>query len=108
MIELKDLISLLGLLVANGIALAGVFTKLNIKISEIYRDVLSMKAELEEHKNSNRMDLKEFKETILRDKVESKSDHNKIVVTLSEIATSIADLRVDIAKISTRQNIKNK
>lgn len=108
MIELKDLISLLGLLVANGIALAGVFTKLNIKISEIYRDVLAMKADLEEHKNSNRIDLKEFKETILRDKVESKSDHNKIVATLSEIATSIADLRVDIAKINTRQNIKNK
>ena len=61
-----------------------------------------------EHKNSNRIDLKEFKETILRDKVESKSDHNKIVATLSEIATSIADLRVDIAKISTTQNIKNK
>ena len=45
MIELKDLISILGLLIANGIALAGVFTKLNIKITEIYRDVVSVKAD---------------------------------------------------------------
>ena len=108
MIELKDMISLLGLLIANGIALAGVFTKLNIKITEIYRDVVSVKADLEEHKNNNKLDLKEFKETILRDKVESKSDHDKIVIALSEIATSISDLRVDIAKISTRQDIKKK
>ena len=108
MIELKDLISILGLLIANGIALAGVFTKLNIKITEIYRDVVSVKADLEEHKNNNKFDLKEFKEAILRDKVETKSDHDKIVATLLEIATSIADVRVDIAKISTAQNIKKK
>ena len=91
-------VSVIGLLVTNGAALAAVFTNLNIKIAENATDILSIKNDIEEHKAKNKDDLKELKDAILRDKVDNREDHSKIVADLALINKNIADLRVDIIK----------
>ena len=104
--ELKDLIAILGILLANGAALATAFTKLNIKIAGLSRDYISLKADVEEYKVSSKSDLKEFKEIVLRDKIDNKEDHQRIVSELGVVNKSISDMRVDIIKAIQEKNKK--
>ena len=48
-IGLGDLVSMLGIILVNGVALASSFTKLNIRISENSKDT-----NIEEHKKTNK------------------------------------------------------
>jgi len=98
MIDLKDIISLLGILIVNGIAIATAFTKLNIKIAENSKDILAIRADIEEHKVNNKVDLKEFKEVVLRDRLENKEDHQRVIDSISKLADLVSDLRVEIFK----------
>ena len=98
MIEIDNLIALISLIVANGLAIGGVFLRLNIKIASLSRDYISLKNDIEEHKLSTKSDLKEFKDIVLRDKVDNRDDHQRMVNELNSINKSISDMRVDVIK----------
>ena len=98
MIEIDNLIALISLIVANGLAIGGVFLRLNIKIASLSGDYISLKNDIEEHKISTKSDLKEFKDIVLRDKVDNRDDHQRMVNELNSINKSISDMRVDVIK----------
>lgn len=103
MLEASQIISLSALIITNAAALIAVFVKLNVKIAEIAKDYISIKSDFEEHKLKNKEDIMELKQIALRDRIDNKDDHQRIVDELNHVNKSISDLRVDIIKA-----IKNK
>jgi hypothetical protein len=97
-IEPGLLISVITIIVGNGVALAGIFINLNVKIAEGARDNLALKLDLEEHKMKNKDDIKELKEIIMRDKADNRDDHKAIIAEVSSLAKNLADFKVEIIK----------
>ena len=106
MLELREIIALLGVLIANGIALATSFTRLNIRIAEVTRDQLALKAKFEDHVGDNKEDIREVKTIAANDRVENRADHADIVRELAVVNKNISDLRVDIVKTFIKKNDK--
>jgi len=106
MLELREIIALLGVLMANGIALATAFTKLNIRIAEVVRDQLALKAKFEDHAGDNKDDIREIKAIASNDRNENRADHADIVRELAVVNKNISDLRVDIVKTFIKKNDK--
>ena len=107
-LNISDLISLFGLIIVNGISLAGVFTKLNIRISENSKDILAIRSDMEEHKTINRSELNDFRLSMSAERLENKSELDKISIAISNVISSISDLRVDIAKLTMRNEYNDK
>lgn len=104
MIELKDIITILSILLANGIALATAFTRLNIRIAEIAQDQNSLRAKIDEHTYHNRVDLKEIKEAAGKDRDTSRIDYMNVMKEIASLNKNVSDLRVDIVK--AMKNVK--
>ena len=96
--DIQDILAFASLILVNGVTIATAFTRLNIRIAETQRDVLSIKADLDEHKSSNKCDIKDIKESVLRDSIENKKDHQRVVDSVSTLANSINDMKVEIVK----------
>lgn len=96
MIELADMISVLGAVIANGIVIAAAYTKLNIRIAEVNKDMLSLRAEMQEHKQQNKEDLKETKQIATEEKRANKEDHQLIVAEISKLSDAVYAFKLDI------------
>ena len=96
MIELADMIAVLGAVIANGIVIAASFTRLNIRITEVNRDMLSLRAEMQEHKQQNKEDLKETKQIAIEEKRANKEDHQVIVAEISKLSDAMYTFKLDI------------
>ena len=107
-IGLGDLVSMLGIILVNGVALASSFTKLNIRISENSKDILAIQTDIEEHKRTNKSDLQDFRTVITAERLENKNELDKISIAISNVISSISDLRVDIAKLTMRNEYSDK
>ena len=107
-IGLGDLVSMLGIILVNGVALASSFTKLNIRISENSKDILAIQTDIEEHKRTNKSDLHDFRTVITAERLENKNELDKISIAISNVISSISDLRVDIAKLTMRNEYSDK
>lgn len=83
----------------------GAYIKLNIKITEISKDIMVQKRELEEHKISNKDSFDEMKILFKEYKGENKSDHISMKDDLSDINKNINDFKLDVLQIL---NVKNK
>jgi hypothetical protein len=46
----------------------------------------------------NKLEIKEIKDMMQSDKMDNREDHLRILETLNKLSSSIADLRVDLAK----------
>lgn len=77
----------------------GAYIKLNIKITEISKDIMAQKKELEEHKISNKDSFDEIKTLFKEYKEENRSDHISMKSDLSEINNSINNFKFDVFKI---------
>lgn len=107
-IGLGDLVSMLGIILVNGVALASSFTKLNIRISENSKDILAIQTDIEEHKKTNKSELQDFRTAMTAERLENKSELDKISIAISNVISSISDLRVDIAKLTMRNEYSDK
>jgi len=96
MIELADMIAILSAVIANGIVIAAAYTKLNIRITEVNRDMLSFRAEMQEHKIQNKEDLKETKAIAIEEKRANKEDHQIIVSEISKLSEAVYSVKLDI------------
>jgi hypothetical protein len=98
LMETKDLITLGVLLVTWLGGLATIYTNFNVRIAEIIKDVLAIRRDMEDHKMVNKLEIKEIKDMMQSDKMDNREDHLRILETLNKLSSSIADLRVDLAK----------
>ena len=102
LMETKDVITLVVLLLTWGAGLATIYTNFNVRITEIIKDVLAIKKDIEEHKIVNKTEVKELKDMMQSDRMDNREDYLRILETLNKLSASIADLRVDLAK-NTKQ-----
>ena len=87
---------IVGIALVNIGGLLTVFTNLNVKITETAKDILSLRNDMEEHKNKNRDDIREIKEIVYRDRNENREDHSALMSEIGTIAKNISDLKTDL------------
>ena len=87
---------IVGIALVNIGGLLTVFTNLNVKITETAKDILSLRNDMEEHKNKNRDDIREIKEIVYRDRKENREDHSSLMIEIGAIAKNISDLKTDL------------
>lgn len=92
----SEIIMIVGIALVNIGGLLTVFTNLNVKITETAKDILSLRNDMEEHKNKNRDDIREIKEIVYRDRNENREDHNSLMMEIGAIAKNISDLKTDL------------
>ena len=92
----SEIIMIVGIALVNIGGLLTVFTNLNVKITETAKDILSLRNDVEEHKNKNRDDIREIKEIVYRDRNENREDHNSLMREIGAIAKNISDLKTDL------------
>lgn len=96
--SIQDVFAFASLLLVNGVTIATAFTRLNIKIAETQKDVLAIKADIDEHKSTNKDDIKDIKESVLRDSIENKKDHQRVVDSVSALSDVINDMKIEIVR----------
>ena len=94
-IGLGDLVSMLGIILVNGVALASSFTKLNIRISENSKDILAIQTDIEEHKRTNKCDLQDFRTAMTAERLENKNELDKISIELAEFYNLSLDVKLN-------------
>lgn len=92
----SEIIMIIGIALVNIGGLLTVFTNLNVKITETAKDILSLRNDMEEHKNKNRDDIREIKEIVYRDRNENREDHSSLMREIGAIAKNISDLKTDL------------
>jgi hypothetical protein len=98
MFELKDVLTILSILIANGAVLATAFTKLNIRIAEIAQDQNALKAKMDSHIYDNKSEIKEVKDSATKDRDGQKVDTANVMKEIAVLNRNISDLRVEIVK----------
>lgn len=106
MIEFKDLLMVISLIITNGVALATYGAKVNMKISALERDLASTRDRLNDHSNSNWHDIKELKAAATKDRDDNKVDYANMMKEIAILNKNISDLRVDVVKAMGQKNVK--
>lgn len=95
---IQEVLGLLALLLANGTALAATFTKLNIRVSENAKDILAIRSSISEHKDVNKIDMMELKGSMLRETINTKEDHKRVMEMLTKLGDTIIELKIELVK----------
>lgn len=61
------------------------YTRLNVKIAEIYTDIIHIKKDYEEHRHENNDDFNTYAMELKIQRQENREDHDKIIEVLEKI-----------------------
>ncbi len=95
--DTDQIIAIASMVIGFSSALITIYVKVNVRLAELNKDMLSMKRDMDEHKVTNRSDIKEIKEIISRDKLDNKENYLIIIESLSKLKDAMTDLKVQMA-----------
>lgn len=101
--SIENVFAFTSLILVNFGAISTAWVRLNIKIAEIQKDVLSIRADMDEHKLSNKDDIKEIKDSVLRDSIDNKSDHQRMIDSINDMKEALTETKLDIIKALSKR-----
>ena len=101
--SIENVFAFMSLILVNFGAISTAWVRLNIKIAEIQKDVLSIRADMDEHKLSNKDDIKEIKDSVLRDSIDNKSDHQRMIDSINDMKEALTETKLDIIKALSKR-----
>ena len=92
----SNLIALGSVLIGYLIMGITAFVKLNIKNTENAKDILALRNEFNEHKQTNREDFEELKDIIRQGEEVNRKDHREIMTEISKLTITVSQMRGEL------------